>query len=389
MKTSRYDTLPTRHKKRHNTLSSLIAGVGSGAASSIACAPLDLVRTRMQVMGDLTQQQPLVSPDGVKRPLGAAAAAVSRTPKGTAAAAVSDCNQMNVFRTLRDVFTKDGVRGCFRGLGMTLLTVPTFWGLYFPLYETFKSDLFHRYNAYKTTSSSSSSPSSSSSSIQIHDDSQRMPATVHMASAILAGAVADFFCNPMFVVRTRMQTEALHVVPGSSGVTGIAGTVRGLYRENGGRIGIFWRGYGASLLGLSHVAIQFPLYEWMKAEARQKSEEGQESPLEILLASAASKMVATSLTYPHEVIRSRMMDFRRAATTTGANGAVAAAAVQPDGILSTLRRVTVNEGYAALYTGVHVSLIRVVPNCCVTFMTYEMLLRWAKRNDGLLDVMGP
>lgn len=231
-----------------------------------------------------------------------------------------------------------------------------------------------------------------------------MPATVHMASAILAGAVADFFCNPMFVVRTRMQTEALHVASFSGGgggaggqtVTGIMGTVKGLYRENGCRIGIFWRGYGASLLGLSHVAIQFPLYEWLKAEALQNSGESQESPFEILLASAASKMVATTLTYPHEVIRSRMMDYRRvaaAATTTasgstGNAGAATAAMVPstPDGIISTLRRVTANEGYMALYTGVHVSLLRVVPNCCVTFMTYEMLLRWAKRNDGVLDM---
>jgi len=79
-------------------------------------------------------------------------------------------------------------------------------------------------------------------------------------------------------------------------------------------------------------------------------------------------MVATSLTYPHEVIRSRMMDYR------GDN-------TNKNGLLRTLRRVTQNEGYAALYTGIHVSLLRVVPNCCVTFMTYEMILRWSKQRD--------
>jgi hypothetical protein len=31
---------------------------------------------------------------------------------------------------LRDIIKTDGIRGCFRGLGATLVTVPTFWGVY-------------------------------------------------------------------------------------------------------------------------------------------------------------------------------------------------------------------------------------------------------------------
>ena len=83
-----------------------------------------------------------------------------------------------------------------------------------------------------------------------------------MTSAILAGAVADFFCNPMFVVRTRMQTEALHYLDTplqQRKPQGILRTVKGLYIEGGGGVAIFWRGYFASLLGLTHCAVQFPL----------------------------------------------------------------------------------------------------------------------------------
>jgi hypothetical protein len=111
-------------------------------------------------------------------------------------------------------------------------------------------------------------------------------------------------------------------------------------------------------------------YEWLKAEARHRSINNEETPIDLLFASGLSKMVATSLTYPHEVIRSRMMDFR------GPSGQ------QQQGIRETFRRVVQNEGYAALYTGIHVSLVRVVPNCCITFMTYEMILRWTKRQLG-------
>jgi hypothetical protein len=38
-------------------LSTLFAGVGSGALSSFICAPLDLIRTRMQVWGEIQDKQ--------------------------------------------------------------------------------------------------------------------------------------------------------------------------------------------------------------------------------------------------------------------------------------------------------------------------------------------
>jgi len=304
-------------ESQQNSMASLFAGVGSGALSSIACAPLDLVRTRMQVMGDL-----------------------NKSTKG----------DLSIVKSLKDIVHKDGIRGCFRGLGPTLLTVPTFWGLYFPLYEITKQDLHARQNAYEGTNTSVSGP------------------MVHMTSAILAGGVADFFCNPMFVVRTRMQTEVLHYIDvpvEERRQHGVVQTVKGLYAEGG--IKTFWKGFTASLLGLTHVGIQFPVYEHLKAEARHRSEENEESALDLLLASATSKMIATSMTYPHEVVRSRLMDYR-------GNDE------ERKGVVNTFKRIVRNEGYGALYTGIHVSLVRVLPNCCITFMTYEMILRWAKIN---------
>jgi len=326
---------------QRETIFSFMAGIGSGAASSVVCAPLDLIRTRMQVMGDLKL--------------------ISKHP------AMSS----SIYVALKNTIATDGVRGCFRGLGVTLLNVPTFWGLYFPLYETLKADIFHYYifNWQQETSAQNFLDDH-------HTNVRRMPAVVHMTSAILAGAVADFFCNPMFVIRTRMQTEMLHMMEKplhDQKQQGIVKTVKGLYIEGGHSISIFWRGYLASLLGLSHCAVQFPLYEWLKAEARHRSPTNEETTFDLLLASASSKMVATSLTYPHEVIRSRLMDYRDHKPNNKKT--------KINGILSTLRRVVKKEGYRGLYKGMHVSLMRVVPNCCVTFVTYEMILRWAKQQD--------
>ena len=304
-----------------NFVSSLIAGVGSGSLASVVCAPLDLVRTRMQVAGGL---------------------------QGKSA------KNAKIIQSIREIYRSEGMRGCFRGLGATLATVPAFWGIYFPLYEYFKTRILDVSSSY------------------YGDGGHNHHAMVHLSAAISAGAVADVVCNPMFVVRTRMQTEALHYfhVPVSERKPhGLISTVMNLHKEGG--LPIFWRGLTASLLGLGHVGIQFPVYERLKAEARKRSPDGEESPLDLLLASGLSKMTAAIITYPHEVIRSRIMDAR--GPVAGLN------------VWQTTQHIIKHEGYAGLYVGLRVSLLRVVPNCCVTFVSYELIARWARnklRDNG-------
>ena len=323
-------------KEQSAMLASLLAGFGSGTLSSIACAPLDLLRTRMQVIGDLNKKNKALDPN--------------YSPK---------MQNTSLLRGLRDIVQSEGLTGCFRGLGPTLMTVPTFWSLYFPLYDVLKTDLHKRGIGQR-------SGNNSDNGIMNESSTARVPPLVHMTAAIMAGTFADFFCNPMFIVRTRMQTEALHYMEmpiEERKPHGIIQTVKSLHREGG--ISIFWRGFTASLLGLSHVAIQFPAYEYFKAEARERSANDQESAMDLLFASGISKMIATSLTYPHEVVRSRMMDNRGDAS-------------QQISLRKTFVNIVRNEGFGALYTGIHVSLVRVVPNCCITFMTYELILRWVK-----------
>jgi solute carrier family 25 folate transporter 32 len=304
-------------------LSSLLAGVGSGSLASVVCAPLDLVRTRMQVIGGLNNNS-------------------------------NSNNNPRIVQSIHQIYKSDGIRGCFRGLGVTLATVPAFWGLYFPLYEKLKSHLLECTQPYG-------------------DNGPNHHALIHLTSAISAGAVADILCNPMFVIRTRMQTEALHyfqMPEGDRKPHSILQTVRGLYKEGG--VPMFWRGLTASLLGLGHVGIQFPLYERFKAEARRRSVDGEESPLDLLLASGLSKMMAAMITYPHEVVRSRMMDARGDAVR---------------GVFGTLRHIVRTEGYSGLYVGLRVSLVRVVPNCCVTFVSYELIARWVRGNMMMNNAM--
>ena len=47
-------------------------------------------------------------------------------------------------------------------------------------------------------------------------------------------------------------------------------------------------------------------------------------------------------------------------------------------LFHTAGRVYAQDGLLGFYSGLPVALIRVIPNCCITFMTYELLLRLAK-----------
>lgn len=108
-----------------------------------------------------------------------------------------------------------------------------------------------------------------------------------------------------------------------------------IYRLEGARA--FYRGLLTSLLGISHVAVQFPLYEQFKEWAgahppldlnsipnpsiEQRNPSGQPLPAySILACSGAAKMVASVTTYPHEVIRTRLQMQKRPITVPGIPG---------------------------------------------------------------------
>lgn len=118
------------------------------------------------------------------------------------------------------------------GIFPTLLTVPLFWSIYWSTYTQFKQTFQEQL------------PNSP-------------PFVHHILSAISAGAIGDIVTNPLWVARTRMQTYIFH----GSGhpVTNITtfGMIRSIYKNEG--LGAFYRGLGASFLGLSHVAVQFPI----------------------------------------------------------------------------------------------------------------------------------
>ncbi|KAI8608696.1 mitochondrial carrier domain-containing protein [Chytriomyces sp. MP71] len=79
---------------------------------------------------------------------------------------------------------------------------------------------------------------------------------------------------------------------------------------------------------------------------------------------AGAKLLAAALTYPHEVLRTRLR--QDAGATSRYKGLVQSAAL-----------IYREEGLPGLYGGMTAHLLRVVPNACILFGTVEFILAFA------------
>lgn len=287
---------------------SLFAGVTGGVVACIICAPLDVVKVRMQVQGS-----------------------------------VKNAKYTGAYSIIKNMIFEEGIRGCFKGLGPALLTTPVFWGIYWCSYNMMMDSLPTQY------------PS--------------VPIPVwHISSAVIAGCAGDVFTNPFWVVRTRIQTLIMHssdiplnIIPKQEILSNNISAYqmfKVIFKEEG-FVG-FYKGLGASLLGLSHVALQFPLYEYLKMKCREYRQ-GQEHVQDILAASVISKLTASVFTYPHEMLRSRLQDARN---------------IRGKGLIHLTKEIIRKEGLLALWTGFPLNVVRVIPATGSTFLTYEYIMRY-------------
>lgn len=145
---------------------------------------------------------------------------------------------------LSHIVAQEGLRGLYRGLTPTLVALLPNWAVYFTAYERLKSVIGARVSPRYA-----SSPQ------------------VHMAAAAGAGAATMLLTNPLWVVKTRLQTQALGLRFGNARnaqpYRGLLDALTRIAREEG--LPGLYSGLGPSLLGVAHVVIQFPLYEALKA----------------------------------------------------------------------------------------------------------------------------
>lgn len=251
----------------------------------------------------------------------------------------------------------------------------------------------------------------------------------------------------------RIMTQPAHPTPTHPYYyTSVGNGISSIIKNEGFR-GLY-KGLGPSLLGVSHVMVQFPLYEFLKKVGMEYEEKRRLLPLSpipnsssssnnnnrhipthiVLISTTLSKMIASFMTYPHEVIRTRLQTttFRKESKKKGGINSTSTSGSSPSrsipssttsptlqqsqqvrtvststsnppqpsasipspqqqqqqilqqqhskyrGIFQTATLILKEEGLRGWYKGFATNLFRTIPSSLITFWTYEVLREYLR-----------
>lgn len=257
---------------------------------------------------------------------------VIKTRLQSSAKATLNVENLSMIKCFKTIVRKEGWRALFKGLGPNLVGIAPSRAIYFSTYSSVKNLLNESFT-----------------------QSPEHP-LIHMTSAASAGFVSCTATNPIWLVKTRLQLSKQSM------------TVRQCMRNiwlTSGFVG-FYKGITASYIGISETIVHFVIYEFFKAQIKQKrlsnplSDDNFDKHIffQYMFASAASKSCACAIAYPHEVARTRLRE----------EGKIYKSFMQ------TLYLVWREEGPIGLYRGLSIQLLRAIPFTAITMSTYELVV---------------
>lgn len=311
-----------------------VAGGVGGMAGAVVTCPFDVVKTRLQ--SDVFQSQ-YKSSAGALNGKGA----LHMVSK-------SLLHFRETFGIIGNVYKQEGFRSLFKGLGPNLVGVIPARSINFFTYGTTK-DLYSK----------------------SFNDGKEAP-WIHLMAAATAGWATSTATNPIWLVKTRLQLDRAGARQYKNSLDCLKSVTK-----NEGVVGLY-KGLSASYLGSVEGILQWLLYEQMKRIIRERSiekfghmNEGEKSTSDKVKewcqrsgSAGLAKFVASIITYPHEVVRTRL---RQAPKENGK--------LKYTGLIQSFKVVIKEEGLASMYSGLTPHLLRTVPNSIIMFGTWELMIK--------------
>ena len=321
----------------------LVAGFAGGAASTVLLYPLDLVKVRLQV---------------------------NETAKNG--------RRRTLFGTLRYVIKYEGVRGIYQGLTPALIGSAASWGGYFFLYEKMKKEMANRHRKKNHLSP---------------DEKVVLSPTENFGAACLSGAVMVGCTNPLWLIKTRMQLQMKKAQQEQASKLGegkvklpyknLFDAVTTIVREEG--ILALYKGAVPALMLVSHGGFQFVTYEFLKQHFGEYTKstrktgdkkrvfERLEASLGYLAMGATSKIIASTITYPIQVIKSRLQQRMDRTAEISASGEIEIVKREYKGVIDCITKIWKREGLNGFFKGSIPNALRVAPSAAITFVVYESI----------------
>ncbi|KAF2397498.1 mitochondrial carrier protein-like protein rim2 [Trichodelitschia bisporula] len=316
-----------------------LAGGAGGMTSATLTAPLDVLKTRLQSDYYKQQLQASRATRGIPNP-----STMSFTRS-------SLLHIRETFQILFAIPRAEGWRALFKGLGPNLIGVVPARAINFYSYGNGKKFISNYFN------------------------NGQEAAWVHLIAAASAGLITGTATNPIWLVKTRLQLDKSHAREGGgreykNALDCVVKTVR-----HEGIRGLY-RGLSASYLGVSESTLQWVLYEQGKRKLALREErlvasgrlrtawDDTVSYTGNMFVAGSAKLFAAIITYPHEVVRTRL---RQAPMQNGR--------LKYTGLAQCFKLIFIEEGIAGLYGGLIPHMMRVVPSAAIMFGVYEAGLR--------------
>jgi len=214
-----------------------------------------------------------------------------------------------------------GLSGLYQGVAPSLLGSSIAWGMYFFVYAWVKA---------RITKKKEEETSSRSHTMAIH-----------LLAALTAGLVTQVATNPLWVIKTNAQLQ--RNVPARE-------LIRQVYRIRG--VAGFWSGFVPSLFGIAQGGIQFVLYEQLREQTFSNG-----LFLSTVSATVVSKTLSTTVAYPYQVFRTRAQSMSDRGWS----------------LKQIARAVHREHGVRGFYFGLTTCIFRIMPQTCVTFLTWELM----------------
>lgn len=295
---------PIKNFIRTREVGEFISGALSGAMAKAILAPLETIRTRMVV--------------GV--------------------------GSKNISGSFIEVIEKQGWQGLWAGNAVNMLRIVPTQAIEFGTFEWVKRSMTSAQEKWSQNECPKVQIGNISLSFSL---SWISPVAVAGAAAGVASTLA---CHPLEVLKDRLTIN-----PEAYPCISVA--LKKIYKDGG--IGGFYAGMSPTLIGmLPYSTCYYFMYETIKNSLCLTRKKKSLNRAEMLLVGALSGFTASTISFPLEVARKRLM----AGQLQGQC---------PPNMAAALSEVIRKEGLIGLYRGWGASCLKVVPNSGITWMFYE------------------